>query len=123
MSPSKVSTITWDSFHNTIDGQPRSGKNQHHGINPATGEELWGVPIGTQQDVDDAVAAGQRAFETWSETPFEKRKEMVKKFRDHYMAYADEMTELLCSETGKPVSGPLCLTDRGRLLTRSAPIR
>jgi hypothetical protein len=93
-----------DSFHNTVDGQPRSSKNKHRGINPATGEELWEVPIGNQQDVDDAVVSAQKAFETWSQTPLEKRKETLSKFRDHYMSYADEMVDLLCAETGKPVS-------------------
>ncbi|KAK1084927.1 hypothetical protein LTR33_002388 [Friedmanniomyces endolithicus] len=102
MSPSKVSSIAWDSFHNTVDGQPRNSKSKHRGINPATGEELWEVPIGTQQDVDDAVKAAQKAFETWSETPLAKRKETLTKFRDHYMTFADELIDLMCQETGKP---------------------
>lgn len=46
--------------------------------------------------------SAQKAFEKWSEVPFEKRKEQIKKFRDHYMSYADDMTTLLCQETGKP---------------------
>jgi len=103
MSPSKVSTISWDSFHNTIDGKPRGGKEKHYGTNPATGEQLWSVPVATPQDVDDAVASAQKAFETWSETPIEKRKETIAKFKDHYLSYADELTDLLCLETGKPV--------------------
>ena len=105
MSPSKVSTISWDSFHNTVDGQPRGSKNKHRGINPATGEELWEVPIGNQQDVDDAVASAQKAFESWSQVPIEKRKEYLQKFLDHYMSYADELIDLECQETGKPVRG------------------
>lgn len=103
MSPSKVSTISFDSFHNTVDGKPRGGSGKHHGVNPATGEELWAVPIATQQDVEDAVASAETAFESYSQVPFEKRKELLSKFRDHYMAHVDEMTDLLCAETGKPV--------------------
>lgn len=72
-------------------------------INPATNEKLWSVPIATSQDVDDAVESAQRAFETWSETPFKKRNELVNKFKEHYLSYADEMTDLMCKETGKPV--------------------
>lgn len=71
---------------------------------PATREQLWEVPIGTQQDVDEAVVAAQAAFEDWSQVPMEKRKEMLGKFKDHYMSYTDEITALLCQETGKPVS-------------------
>lgn len=107
MSPSKVSNISWDTFHNTVDGKPRGSSSKHHGVNPATGEELWPVPIGTQQDVDDAVEAAQRAFESWSQVPLEKRKSMMEKFKDHYMAYAEDMTDLMCQETGKPVRTPV----------------
>ncbi|KAK4555962.1 hypothetical protein LTR86_007182 [Recurvomyces mirabilis] len=102
MSPSKVSSITWDSFHNTVDGKPRGGKEKHRGVNPATGEELWEVPIANQQDVDDAVVSAQKAFESWSQVPMEKRKEQITKFKEHYLNYVDEMTDLLCEETGKP---------------------
>ena len=104
MAPSKVSTIQWDQFSNIIDGKPRGGKEKHQGTNPATGEKLWDVPIANQQDVDDAVVAGQRAFEKWSQVPFEKRKEQVNKLKDLYMSYTDEFTELLEKESGKPVS-------------------
>ncbi|KAK5151343.1 hypothetical protein LTR04_006619, partial [Oleoguttula sp. CCFEE 6159] len=77
-------------------------KTFHQGINPATGEKLWNVPIATQQDVDDAVQAAEKAFVSWSQTPMEKRKELLLKFLDLYMSYADEFTELLGKENGKP---------------------
>lgn len=52
--------------------------------------------------MEDAVAAGQRAFKTWSQTPIEKRKELLLKFIDLYGNYEKEFTDLLCKETGKP---------------------
>lgn len=102
MSPSKVSTISFDSFSNIVDGKPRGAKEHHQGIDPATQEKLWDVPIATEQDVNDAVESAQQAFESWSQTPLEKRKELLQKFCDLYMTYADEMTDLMCKETGKP---------------------
>jgi acyl-CoA reductase-like NAD-dependent aldehyde dehydrogenase len=33
-------------------------------VNPATGEGLWSVPVGHRDDVDDAVRAARRAFDT-----------------------------------------------------------
>lgn len=104
MSPSKVPTIDFTTFSNIVDGKQRSSKNIHNGINPATGEKLWDVPIGNQQDVDDAVEAAEKAFEAWSQKPVGERKEMLQKFMDLYMNYEKEMTDLLCKETGKPVS-------------------
>lgn len=103
MSPSKVSSIQWDSFSNIIDGKPRGAKSQHQGINPATTEKLWDVPIGTQEDVDDAVKSATKAFESWKKTPIEKRKEYLQQWCDLLMAHSDDMTDLLCKETGKPV--------------------
>nr|POE62290.1 putative aldehyde dehydrogenase fus7 [Quercus suber] len=103
MSPSKVSTISWSSFGNVVNGQLRSSDDKHRGTDPVSGELSWDVPIGTQQDVDDAVVSAQKAFESWSETPMEKRKEMLTKYRDLYMSYVDELTTLLMKETGKPV--------------------
>lgn len=102
MSPSKVSDIKWDEFSNIIDGKQRGGKEKHHGTNPATGDQLWAVPVATQQDVDDAVVSAQRAFEKWQFVPMEKRKEMLQKFKDLYMSHVDDMIELLKKETGKP---------------------
>lgn len=104
MSPSKVSTITFDKFYNIVDGQQRGAKEQHNGVNPVNGEKLWDVPIATQKDLDDAVASAEKAFESWSQVPIEKRKEMLQKYCDLYMSYNDEMTDLLVKETGKPVS-------------------
>ncbi|KAJ9629532.1 hypothetical protein H2203_001906 [Taxawa tesnikishii (nom. ined.)] len=102
MSPSKVSTITFDKFYNIVDGQQRGAKEQHNGVNPVNGEKLWDVPIATQKDLDDAVASAEKAFESWSQVPIEKRKEMLQKYCDLYMSYNDEMTDLLVKETGKP---------------------
>lgn len=103
MSPSKVSTISWDSFSNIVDGKPRGAEEHHNGINPSTGEKLWDVPVANQQDLDDAVASAAKAFKTWSQTPIEQRKEALSKFHDLYMSYNDEMIDLLCKESGKPV--------------------
>lgn len=102
MSPSKV--ISWDTFHNIIDGKQRGSDNIHNGIDPTTGEKLWDVPIANQKDVDDAVVAATRAFAKWSQVPFDERKAMLVKFADLCNDYAKEFTDLLCKETGKPVS-------------------
>jgi acyl-CoA reductase-like NAD-dependent aldehyde dehydrogenase len=102
MSPSKENTVDFTTFHNIVDGKQRGSKNVHNGINPATQEKLWDVPIATQQDVDDAVEAGLKAFKSWSQTPIEKRKELMNKFIDLYESYEKEFTDLMCKECGKP---------------------
>ncbi|KAI9718146.1 MAG: hypothetical protein M1828_006844 [Chrysothrix sp. TS-e1954] len=102
MSPSKVSTIDFTKFFNIVDGKQRSSKNVHNGVDPTTGEKLWDVPVGSQQDVDDAVASAQKAFKTWSRVSIEKRREPLVKFKELYSQYEQEFIDLLCAETGKP---------------------
>lgn len=103
MSPSKVSTYDFEKFHNIIDGKQRGSDQVHHGVNPTTGQNSWPVPIGTEQDLNDAVAAAKKAFPAWRDTPVEKRKELLLKFCDFLGQYQDDLITLLCKETGKPV--------------------
>ncbi|KAF1971557.1 aldehyde dehydrogenase [Bimuria novae-zelandiae CBS 107.79] len=100
MSPS--STIQWDKFHNIIDGKQRGSDNIHHGVDPTTGQNLWAVPIGSEKDLDDAVKAAKKAFPAWRDTPIEKRKETLINFCNFLSQYNDDLTTLLCKETGKP---------------------
>lgn len=104
MSPSKVSTVAFDAFSNSVNGQPRGGKAKYQGINPATKEKLWDVPVATQQDVEDAVSAAQKAFPAWSKTSLEERVKILSQYSDAYMSYEKEFTDLMIAETGKPVS-------------------
>ncbi|KAI9817231.1 MAG: hypothetical protein M1827_001344 [Pycnora praestabilis] len=98
----KSSAMDFTTFHNIIDGKPRGAKHCHNGINPATKEKLWDVPIATKEDVNDAVEAAQRAFPSWSQTPFEERARLVTQFADAYAEHEKEFTDLMVEECGKP---------------------
>ncbi|KAF2846888.1 aldehyde dehydrogenase-like protein [Plenodomus tracheiphilus IPT5] len=102
MSPGKVSTLDFEKFYNIIDGRQRGSDKIHRGVNPATGKELWDVPIASEQDLNDAVAAAKKAFPAWRELGLEKRKETLSKLVDLYNQHTDEFTNLLCLESGKP---------------------
>lgn len=91
-------------FRNTVDGRLTSSKHTRHGINPADGSAMWEVPVATLQDVDAAVAAGKRAFTSWSQTPYAKRREALVAFADAVELHAQSFAELLTMEQGKPVS-------------------
>ncbi len=69
------------------------------------------VPVATEQDLDDAVKSARKAFPSWSQTPIEKRRELLQKFSDALMSYEEEFTTLLGQENGKPVRAVLrCLS-------------
>ncbi|KAK4697742.1 hypothetical protein P7C71_g388, partial [Lecanoromycetidae sp. Uapishka_2] len=94
--------MDFTSFNNIIDGEPRESATTNQGINPATEEKLFDVPIATESDLNDAVASARRAFTSWSQTSFEERCELVRKYAEAYMAQESNFTDLLMKENGKP---------------------
>ena len=64
-----------------IDGawQDSGSKKTLPVVNPATEEALYEVALGSAADVDKAVAAARRAFETFSLTTREQRVELLSK--------------------------------------------
>jgi len=104
MSPLKVSILDFEKFYNIVDGKQRSSDQIHHGTNPSTGKELWDVPVASDKDLEDAIAAAKKAFPAWRNVGIEQRKESLGKLMDLYNRHSDEFTTLLCAESGKPVS-------------------
>lgn len=102
MAPGKVDTIDFGTFANIVNGQQKNNKNKYHGINPSTKEPLWDVPVASQEDVDEAVAAGNKAFQTWKNTTWEERTQRLERYKELFFSYEEELTEILIKETGKP---------------------
>lgn len=98
-----VSSISFDTFHNVVNGELRGAKDVYHGLDPTTSDKLWDAPVASKQDVDDAVVAARRAFRPWAKTPFEDRVKTLRKFADAVKPYLDDFTELILKENGKPV--------------------
>lgn len=71
---------------------------------PATNEVLGIVPAATVDDTNAAIAAAQRAFETWKETPAWTRADLLHKVADVMSARAPEAGRQITLETGKPLA-------------------
>jgi phenylacetaldehyde dehydrogenase len=73
---------------------------------PATQEVIAHVPAGDKADIDLAVAAARRAFETgpWSKIAPGERSRLVWTIGDLLERYADEFAELEALDNGKPVT-------------------
>jgi acyl-CoA reductase-like NAD-dependent aldehyde dehydrogenase len=93
----------FEDFQNIINGKKSPTAETRHGINPATAKPNPEVPISTQTDVDNAVAAAQEAFKTWSEAPLTERANALRAFADGLEPYAEDFAKLLTQEQGKPV--------------------
>lgn len=74
-------------------------------INPATGEVLAQIAAANAPDVDKAVAAARRAFESgpWHEMKPLARSKLLWKFADLIEAATDELAELEVLDQGKPL--------------------
>lgn len=70
--------------------------------NPATEAALAEVPVGGAEDVERAVAAAHRAFDSWSMTTPGERSALLLKLADRVEAHGDELAELEAANVGKP---------------------
>ncbi len=96
--------MDFSSFSNVIDGKLRRAKTTYHGINPSTEEQLYEAPVASEADLNDTVTSARNAFPSWSQTSYERRCELVRKYAEAFIAQEDGFMDLLMKETGKPVS-------------------
>jgi len=72
-------------------------------INPANEQEVATISLGSQADVDAAVAAAKAAFETWSMTSKQQRLDLLNKLAEVYASRMDEMAKAISTEMGAPI--------------------
>ena len=71
-------------------------------VNPAT-EQVYGrISLGSAADVNVAVAAAKRAFDSYSQTTREERMELLQSILDIYARRHDEVAEAIMDEMGAP---------------------
>src|SRR5579885_644068 len=98
-------TTQTETLKNFIDGEfvdPADGETEPV-INPSTGEVIGRAPLSSPEDVDRAVKAARRAFESWSSTTPAERSELLLKLAEALEEHADEITELEVDNAGKPI--------------------
>lgn len=73
-------------------------------VNPATEAPLGDVALGSTADVDKAVAAARRTFDTFSQTTPEARTALLEKVAAVYKRRFTEMGQTISEEMGAPIS-------------------
>ncbi|MEY3133258.1 MAG: hypothetical protein RLZ29_1595 [Actinomycetota bacterium] len=93
-------------FRNFIDGKHVDAANGDtlDIINPATGKVYATSPNSKQADIDAAMAAAQRGFETWKESTPSERSLALFRIADAIEARKDEFIAMEVENCGKPVS-------------------
>src|SRR6188508_34419 len=89
-----------------IDGQRVEGTSGRSGpvYNPATGEQSGEVDFASAEEVDAAVQAAKRAFESWRSVSLSRRTELFFRIRELVHDHADDLARLLTLEHGKVLS-------------------
>ncbi|UPK34471.1 aldehyde dehydrogenase family protein [Bradyrhizobium sp. 186] len=73
-------------------------------LNPATAEKLYQIALGSKADVDKAVKAARRAFESYSQTTREQRMSLLANIIEIYKDRAKEIGDAISDEIGAPVA-------------------
>jgi aldehyde dehydrogenase (NAD+) len=73
-------------------------------INPATEKPIATIALGGAEDVDRAVAAARKAFESFSATTREERVELLTRVVEVYESRMGDIAEAVSQEMGAPVS-------------------
>lgn len=72
-------------------------------INPADEQPFAVISLGSSADVDKAVAAARKAFDSWSRTSREERLEYLEKLLVAYNKRLPDMSQAISSEMGAPI--------------------
>jgi aldehyde dehydrogenase (NAD+) len=79
------------------------GGTRHEVIDPSTEQPCTEITLGTQADVDKAVAAARRAFETYSQTTVAERAALLGRIIEEYKARIPDLAAAISQEMGAPI--------------------
>ncbi|MCR6487750.1 CoA-acylating methylmalonate-semialdehyde dehydrogenase [Amycolatopsis sp. OK19-0408] len=95
-------------------GTPAGSTRTAPVFDPATGKRQASVLLAEASDVDTAVAAASKAFESWSTSSLSQRTKVMFAFRELLVKHEDELARLISSEHGKVVEDARGEIVRGR---------
>ena len=73
-------------------------------MNPSIGREIAKVPLSSYRDLDDAVMAADRAFQSWSKMPIKERAQIFYRYKVLLEKNIQELASLVREENGKTMN-------------------
>ncbi|WP_082386247.1 aldehyde dehydrogenase [Rossellomorea vietnamensis] len=70
-------------------------------INPANEETISSIPLGTEEDVNQAIESAHTAFLSWSKVPSKERASYLYKIADKLEERKEQFVQMLTEENGK----------------------
>ncbi len=89
-------------------------------ISPIDGKVLSKVPLSSKEDLNVAVAAAQKAFETWSKTPIKERVQVFYRYKTLLEKHMLELSQLVQEENGKTLDEARAEVEKSIELTEFA---
>ena len=98
-----MSTTALKTIRHRIAGEETTGGSTRTAPvwDPATGRQQAEVLLAEAADVDAAVQAARRAFETWGDVSLTRRARVMFAFRNLVEAHLDDLARIVASEHGK----------------------
>ena len=87
-------------------------------IDPSTEDRIGRIALGGSKDVDLAVAAARRAFESYSRTSRDERLALLRTIATEYQKRYAELAKTISQEMG----APLWLSNAALALLRCSPV-
>ncbi|MCE2946218.1 MAG: NAD-dependent succinate-semialdehyde dehydrogenase [bacterium] len=99
-----VSTPAYPRLSLFIDGKfiGAEGRVEQDVTNPATGEVIGRLPHATREDLDHALAAADRAFQSWKKSSPVERSKILRRAAELFRERAPEMARGITLDMGKP---------------------
>src|SRR5687767_14797019 len=99
-------TSAYETLALYIDGEfvGGEGRKTEPVFNPASGETIGQLPHASREDLDRALAAAQRAFETWKKTSPLERSAILRKVGELARVRAQEIGRNITLDQGKPLA-------------------
>lgn len=86
-----------------IAGQWQAGVGHDiQSVDPAKNQVIWQAKAADAEQVSTAVAAARQAYINWSQTSFEQRLNIVKRFGELLSENKQQLAHTIAQETGKP---------------------
>ncbi|MFS8056568.1 aldehyde dehydrogenase family protein [Rhizobium sp. BR 317] len=88
-----------------IGGEPVATSHHAPVANPSDSSVVGYMPLASEIDLDQAVAAAAKAFKSWSQTSNEERAKACRDVAEKINEHAEELAQILTREQGKPLNG------------------
>ena len=116
-----TTTIATPEVTNYIGGKFTNGtKNSMDVISPLDGVKIGAVPLSTRAELNDAVEAAQKAFQSWSNTPIKERVQIFFRYKTIMEKNLRELGALVQRENGKTLDEAIAEVEKSIELTEYA---